>query len=115
MKATFEIKRTADGQFMFNLRAPNNQTILTSQCYASKEAAKEGIAAIRENAGLDERYEEKKGADGSPYFVLHSANHLVIGNSEMYSSPQAMHKGMASVKKNGPVAEIIDLSLQMHA
>ena len=115
MKATFEIKRTVDGQFMFNLRAPNNQTILTSQCYASKEAAKEGIASIRENAGLNDRYEEKKAADGSPYFVLHAANQLVIGNSEMYSSPQAMHKGMASVKKNGPVAEIVDLSLQMHA
>src|SRR3974390_1314263 len=111
MKGTFEIKRAADGKFMFNLKAANEQLILTSQMYESKEAAENGIASVRQNAGNDERYEEKTGSNGSPYFVLHAGNNLVIGCSEMYSSREAMHKGMASVKKNAPAAETIDLSI----
>ena len=110
MKATFEIKRTADARFMFNLKAANDQIILTSQIYESKENAEHGIASVKQNSALDERYEEKLGTDGAPYFVLHAGNNLVIGRSEMYSSREAMHKGMASVKKNGPIAETVDLS-----
>ena len=58
---------------------------------------------------------EKAGHDGRPYFVLHAANKLVIGRSQMYSSREAMHKGMASVKKNGPIAEVIDLTTKVAA
>ncbi|HLH43195.1 MAG TPA: YegP family protein [Bryobacteraceae bacterium] len=115
MKPRFEIKRTHDGKFMFNLRAANNEIIFTSQTYTTKEAAEHGAASVKQNAGLDDRYEEKVGTDGKPYFVLHGANKLVIGKSEMYSSREAMHKGMASVKKNGPVAGIVDLSSKLAA
>jgi uncharacterized protein YegP (UPF0339 family) len=110
MKGTFEIKRTSDGKFMFNLKAGNEQIILTSQTYESKESAETGITSVKQNAGHDERYVEKTGTDGSPYFVLHAANNQVIGRSEMYSSREAMHKGMSSVKKNAASAEIVDLS-----
>jgi uncharacterized protein YegP (UPF0339 family) len=115
MKATFEIKSTGDRRFMFNLKAANDQIILTSQTYESKEGTEHGIASVKQNAALGERYEEKVGTDGSPYFVLHAGNNLVIGSSEMYSSREAMHKGMASVKKNAPVAETVDLSAHVSA
>jgi uncharacterized protein len=115
MKATFEIKRTVDGKFMFNLKAANDQIILTSQTYENKENAEHGIASVKLNAAIDERYEEKVGIDGTPYFLLHAGNKLVIGRSEMYSSREAMHKGRASVKKNGPAAETVDLSTHVPA
>jgi uncharacterized protein YegP (UPF0339 family) len=115
MKTTFEIKRSADGRFMFNLKAANDQVILTSQIYETKENAEQGIASVKQNAPLDERYEEKVGTDGAPYFVLHAGNHLVIGRSEMYSSREAMHKGIASVKKNAAAAETVDLSTHVPA
>jgi uncharacterized protein len=115
MKPSFEIKRTHDGKFMFNLKAPNDEIILTSQAYTTKEAAERGIASVKENAAVDGRYEEKTGTNGKPYFVLHAANKLVIGKSEMYSSREAMHKGVASVKKNGPAAEVVDLSTHVPA
>lgn len=115
MNPTFEIKKTADAKFMFNLKAPNDEIILTSQTYTTKEAAENGIASVKENAALNERYEEKTGANGKPYFVLHAANKLVIGRSELYSSREAMHKGMASVQKNGPAAGVVDLSTEVHA
>jgi uncharacterized protein YegP (UPF0339 family) len=115
MKGTFEIKRTSDARFMFNLKAANDQIILTSQTYETKESAEHGIASVKQNAVLDERFEEKVGTDGSPYFVLHAGNNLVIGRSEMYSSREAMHKGIASVKKNAPAAETVDLSTHVSA
>ena len=115
MKATFEIKRTTDGRFMFNLKAANDQIIFTSQIYETKENAEHGIASVKQNAALDERFEEKVGTDGAPYFVLHAGNNLVIGRSEMYSSREAMHKGMASVKKNAVAAETVDLSTHVSA
>ena len=112
MKPTFEIKKEKDGKFMFNLKAANDLVIFTSQSYESKEGAEAGIASVKENAGMDGYYEEKAGHDGRPYFVLHAANKLVIGRSQMYSSREAMHKGIASVKQNAPPAETVDLSAQ---
>ena len=112
MKPTFEIKKEKDGKFMFNLKAANDLVIFTSQSYESKEGAEAGIASVKENAGLDDHYEEKAGHDSRPYFVLHAANKLVIGRSQMYSSREAMHKGIASVKQNAPLAETVDLSAQ---
>lgn len=110
MKAAFEIKTSADGKYVFNLKSANDHVILTSQTYESKESAKEGIVSVRHNAPLDERYEEKSGADGRPYFVLVAANREVIGRSQMYSTREAMRKGIASVRRNAPAAEIVDLT-----
>jgi uncharacterized protein YegP (UPF0339 family) len=115
MKATFDVGKASDGRFMFNLKAANHEIILTSQMYESKQSAEDGISSVKENAVLSERYEELVGADDRPYFVLHAANKLVIGRSEMYSSREAMQKGIESVKRNAPGAEIRDLSLQAHA
>lgn len=110
MKATFEIKKSTDGKFVFNLKAANDQVILTSQTYESKESADAGIASVKQNATIDARYEEKTGTDGQPYFVLHAANQQVIGRSQMYASREAMQKGIASVKQNAPGAAITDLT-----
>ena len=110
MKAAFEIRQATDGRFLFNLKAANAEVILTSQLYESKASAEAGIASVKENAGIKEHYEEKTGNDGLPYFVLHAANQQVIGRSQMYSSRDAMKKGMASVKQNAAKAGTTDLS-----
>jgi uncharacterized protein len=115
MKTAFEIKKAADGRFLFNLKGGNDQVILTSQAYETKESAEAGIASVKSNAGNDAQYEEKTGSDGLPYFVLHAANRLVIGRSQMYSSRDAMHKGIASVKHNAPIAQTVDLSAEVRA
>jgi uncharacterized protein YegP (UPF0339 family) len=115
MKATFEIKKAADDKYMFNLKSGNDQVILTSQTYESKESAKQGIASVKENAGLDERYEEKTGTDGHPYFVLLAANKQVIGRSQMYSSREAMRKGIMSVKKTAQDAGLVDFTVHVRS
>jgi|SRR5581483_5427080 uncharacterized protein len=113
MKASFEIKKSANGGFIFNLKAANDQVILTSQTYQTKENAEDGIAAIRQNAPLDGRYEERVEGDKLPYFVLCAPNRQVIGRSQLYSSREAMRKGIASVKRNAPQAEIVDFTTKV--
>lgn len=111
MAGKFEIKKTPSGKFMFNLKSGNGQVILTSELYESKGAAQKGAESVKKNAPEDGRYERKESKKGEPFFVLKAANGQAIGASEMYSSASAMEKGIASVKKNAPSAEVVDLTL----
>jgi uncharacterized protein YegP (UPF0339 family) len=108
--AHFELKSAANGQFMFNLKAGNGEIILTSETYKSKDSALNGIESVKRNSSLDEHFERKKSTSSQPYFILKAKNHEVIGRSEMYSSEGTLEKGIDSVKKNGPIAIVTDIS-----
>ena len=110
MAGKFEVKKSTNGQFMFNLKAGNHEVILTSELYHEKQSARNGIESVRANAMDDTRYERKNAKNGSPFFVLRAANGEVIGKSEMYSSATAMENGIESVKKNALMATIQDLA-----
>lgn len=108
MAGSFVIARTKSGKFVFNLRAANHQVILTSQSYAQKSGAMNGIQSVKKNGTVDARFDRKTAKDGSPYFVLVAANKEVIGRSEMYRSTSAMENGIRSVKANAAGAKVID-------
>lgn len=107
MSGYYELKRSGD-QYMFNLRAGNHEVILTSERYTTKASAQDGIASVRQNSPIDERYQRKTATNGSPYFSLSAANGQSIGRSEMYSSAAARDAGIASVKTNGPSTVVKD-------
>lgn len=50
MAAKFELKKTAQGQFHFNLKAGNGEIIASSEMYESKASAKNGIESVKKNA-----------------------------------------------------------------
>ena len=106
MTGYYELKPSGATGYMFNLKAGNHETILTSQIYASKDGAKNGIASVQANAAQQDRYQRKTAADESPYFVLTATNGEVIGTSEMYSSASARDQGIESVQSNGPSTTI---------
>jgi uncharacterized protein len=108
MQGKFEIKKSANGKFHFNLKAGNGQIILSSEMYETRSAAESGIASVQKNAADDARYERRQASNGDPYFVLKAANGQEIGRSEMYKSDAAMENGISSVKTNGPGASIAD-------
>ena len=110
MSAKFEIKKSKNDRFLFNLKAGNGEVILSSELYEAKANAVTGNASVKTNAPSDARYERKTSTKGEPYFVLKAANNQVIGQSEMYSSPSAMEAGIASVMKNAPSADTVDLT-----
>lgn len=108
MPAAFIIRKTANGQFYFNLTAGNNKVILTSETYRSKASALNGIQAVRDGARLEKRYRRLTSKSGKPYFVLLAANGEPIGRSEIYSSNKAMRGGMDAVKRSAPRAALRD-------
>jgi len=108
MAGKFVLKKTKSGGFMFNLKASNGQNILTSENYRSKSAAMNGIASVSKNAAKKSNFEERKGKNGKPYFVLKAGNKEIIGQSQMYSSNTKMRNGMESVKTNARGAKVDD-------
>lgn len=106
----YEIKKSSNGKFMFNLKAANHEVILTSQLYEQKVSAMDGIESVRKNGSEDANFELKVATSGEPYFVLKAANHQVIGTSEMYSSEAAAKNGIASVKTNCGSTTVKDLA-----
>lgn len=110
MAGKFELKSAKSGQFHFNLLAGNGQIILQSEMYESKASALNGIESIKKNAGTEERYERLVSKSSKPYFVIKAGNHQVIGQSQMYESEASRDNGIESVKKNGPDAELVDLT-----
>jgi len=109
MPGTFEIKKATDGQFYFRLKADNGQVVLASEMYQAKAGAVNGIESVKKSAGLADRYDKLTSKNGKFYFTLKAGNNQVIGNSEMYESESARDKGIESVMKSAPTAEIADL------
>jgi uncharacterized protein YegP (UPF0339 family) len=99
----FKISAGPAGQFTFNLTAVNGETILASERYAAHDGAKTGIAAVKANATIDERYVRKESSNGQYYFVLRPGNNEIVGTSEMYTAA-ARDGGIGSVKANAPLA-----------
>jgi uncharacterized protein YegP (UPF0339 family) len=110
MAGMFELKKSKDGQFMFNLKASNGQVILTSELYKAKPSAENGIESVRKNAVREGAFEVKANVKGEPYFILRATNGQEIGRSEYYSSTKAMENGIESVKSNAPEAKVVDLA-----
>jgi uncharacterized protein YegP (UPF0339 family) len=107
MAGYYELKTSTNGQFFFNLKAANNETIVSSEQYKSKDSAKNGIAAVQKNCADGKNFDKKTARDGSFYFSLRSKdNGQILGRSEMYKSPAAMEKGVKSVMTNGPTTTI---------
>jgi len=107
---SYEIKKTENGKFVFNLKAANHEVILTSQVYEQKSAALAGIDSVRINGADAQNFELKTSAANQPYFVLKAANQQIIGKSEMYASEAAAKNGIESVKKNCGSTEVKDLA-----
>lgn len=108
MSGYYDLKKTASGGYMFNLKAGNHEVILTSETYNTKQAAEGGIASVQTNSPHNDRYERKSSVRSEPFFVLKSTNGQTIGKSEMYSSASAMENGIESVKANGPTKTVKD-------
>jgi len=104
----FVITKRGNGEFQFNLKAGNGQTILSSEGYATKAGCANGIESVKTNSQDESRYDKKESSSGKPYFTLKATNGQIIGSSEMYESTSARDSGIASVKSNAPDATTDD-------
>ncbi|MEM6717719.1 MAG: YegP family protein [Bacteroidota bacterium] len=107
----FELFQSENNQkFYFNLKAKNGQIIMSSQGYADKSGAKNGIESCKKNSTDDSKFERKTAKNGKFHFSLKAGNGQIIGSSQMYASEAGMENGIESVKKNAAGAETKDLT-----
>ena len=90
----FELKKSKD-KFHFVLKAGNGQVVLSSQMYASKASAVNGIESVKKNCGDDKCFERKTAKNGKFHFNLLSTNGQIVGSSQMYASEAGMKNGMS--------------------
>lgn len=107
MASKFILKKAKTG-VMFNLVATNGQVILTSETYSARSGALKGIESVRKNAVEESAFERREGKAGSLAFVMLAKNKKIIGRSESYETKAAVTAGIASVRKNAPVAVLDD-------
>ena len=108
MPASFDLNKTAKGQFNFALKGADGQSLLRSEQYESKGSAQGGIASVQSNCGNDARYESKTSSDGRNYFNLKAGNHQVIGTSPMFADEAACKAAIAACKVAGSTKTIND-------
>jgi uncharacterized surface protein with fasciclin (FAS1) repeats/uncharacterized protein YegP (UPF0339 family) len=126
----FEVFYDSAYRLRFHLKAGNGQIIAASQSYGTKEAALKGIASIQKNAPIatiadsttketipdsahrgivqDPDFEIQCDSAGKFRFHLKAANGEIIAVSQSYLSRESAENGIASIKKNAPMAKIID-------
>jgi uncharacterized protein YegP (UPF0339 family)/uncharacterized surface protein with fasciclin (FAS1) repeats len=129
----FEVFYDSVSRFRFHLKATNGQIIAVSQSYGTKESALKGIASIQKNAPMakiadstaketipdsahrgvvqDPDFEIQCDIAGKFRFHLKAANGEIIAASQSYLSRESAEKGIASIKRNAPMAKIIDQSI----
>ena len=108
MAGKFELKKSKNGKFFFNLLASNGQIILSSEMYEAKASAGNGIESVKKNGADAARYDKLTGKDGSPYFTLKATNGQVIGQSQMYASEATRDAGVQSCVNHAPEAALDD-------
>ena len=123
----FEIKKSKDGRFVFNLYASNNVIVATSQVYSSSTAAMNGIKSVIANAATSpiedqtlknvttvnypkwELYLDK----GDQYrFRLCASNGSCVCHSQGYTTKANCKKGIESIIKFASDAEITKVYLE---
>ena len=108
MGGAFELSNGKAGKFHFSLLAANGRVVLSREAYNSRSAALAGIASVRKNASVRERFERRTAKNGKTYFVLIAKNGEMIGQGQMYAHPTSCYPGIYSVMDNAATAVLLD-------
>lgn len=92
----YTVFKGSQGQWYFNLKAPNGEIILASEAYRAKGGAQKGIESVKQHAAPS-FFKKLESRTGQPYFVQTAANGQVIGVSQMYRRVQSRDRGIAAV------------------
>lgn len=100
-KPNYNVFKGTNGEYYFNLKAPNHEIILQSEGYKTKNGAITGVKSVQRNCADIANYEERISKNNQFYFVLKAKNGEIIGVSETYTTRQAMGNGIADVRSYG--------------
>ncbi len=98
----YQLIEGQDGAFMFNLRAGNHETVLTSRLFWSRLAALDAVEMLRQVSQQPAQFVRLNRADGREFFEVLGPDGQALARSELYASRSGVLSGMASVRRNGP-------------
>ena len=93
-KQGFESFKGSDGEYYFTY-FENSKIALISEGYPTAAIRDTGLASVKKNMKLRNRYVYGKGADGKDGFILRAGNHKEIARSVAYGSAAAATTGAA--------------------
>lgn len=108
MAVRFELHKNDKGQFHFSIKTDDGATLLSSEHYESKASAENGMASVKKNSVLPERFEKQVASDGRAYFTLKAANHQVVGSSPLFSAADKLDAVLAMVHADAEHAAVLD-------
>lgn len=108
MTASFELLKNDNGQFHFSLKNDNGSTLLRSETYVSRPSAENGIASVKKNSALPERFDKLQASDGRAYFNLKAANHQIVGTSPMFAKAETRDDAINTVQAQAEHAQVHD-------
>ncbi len=109
---TFDIKKSKDGRYVFNLYAANKVIVATSQIYSSAQSAQNGINSVianAEKANIEDqtkkdytplpfpKWEIYKDKGGQFRFRLSASNGSCICHSQGYTTKASCKNGIESI------------------
>ena len=119
MSPKFQLYKDALGKFRFRLLADNNKIVAIGEAYEQHASCLNGIKSIQKNCNSEiedstiegmklpnPKYQIFKDAQDKFRFHLKAANGETVATGEAYESRQGCLDGIASVKKNAPIAKI---------
>lgn len=103
-----EICRDKNKDYYFRIKAANDDKLLQSEGYKTKQGCENGIETLKDHASDETSYERIKTDKNQFYFVIKAKNGKVLGTSEVYTTKANMEKALKSVKNNVNLIETID-------
>lgn len=120
MAHKFKITAAASEQFKFSF-VYNAETIFWSENYKQKASAKSAVESVKKNApdaaiadlsageaGSGYRFEIVASKDGQHFVRFVASNGETMARTETYAQKSSAKNAIASLKKNGPGAELVD-------
>ncbi len=106
--STFDLFRDANKDLCFRLKTASGKVLLTSEGFASRADAEEGIELAQRLAPEARNYERSR-SDAGHGFTLQTYEGEVVGTSELFPSIAARDKAIEAVKDEAPGAEVTGL------
>lgn len=117
--AKFVVRQTATG-YQFRLKAGNGETIAASEVYNTRAACMKGVESVKSSCvgEIEDHTVQSITAVKNPKFEVYvdkteefrfrlkAKNGKVVATSQGYTTKAACENGVASVKKNAPLADI---------
>jgi len=95
MNYKFEITKGTPG-YSWRLKAPNGETVLSSEAYTTLKGCEQSIAAAHIHATNPSQYEKRQG-NGGYSFLLKATNGEVLARSQTYTTEQNRNKAILQI------------------